>query len=57
MLTIYHLREGRYVLADASQVLPILTSAVLTEFLARSPKENQYDIVLAFEEWLNGQRP
>ena len=56
-LTIYHLRDGQYVLSDASQALPVLTSAVLTEFLARSPKEDQYDIVLAFEEWLNGQRP
>lgn len=55
-LTIYHLRDGRYVLAEASQALSILTSAVLTEFLARSPKEDQYDIVLAFEEWLKKQR-
>ena len=51
-LTIYHLRDGEYVLSDASQALPILTSAVLSDFLARSPKEDQYDIVLAFEEWL-----
>jgi len=55
-LTIYHLRGGQYVLADASLALPILTSTVLTEFLARSPKEDQYDIVLAFEEWLKGMR-
>src|SRR5258707_3984077 len=54
-LTIYHLRDGQYVLADASLALPILTSAVLTEFLARSPKEDQYDIVLAFEEWLKAE--
>lgn len=54
-LAIYHLRDGQYVLSDASQALPILTSAVLTEFLARSPKEDQYDIVLAFEDWLKAQ--
>lgn len=54
-LSIYHLRDGQYVLADASQALPILTSAVLTKFLGRSPKEDQYDIVLAFEDWLQGQ--
>ncbi len=54
-LTIYHLRDRQYVPSDASQALPILTSAVLTEFLARSPKEDQYDVVLAFEEWLKGQ--
>jgi Uma2 family endonuclease len=54
-LTLYHLRDGQYLLADASQALPILTSAVLSQFLARSPKEDQYGIVLAFEEWLRGQ--
>ena len=43
-LTIYHLRDGQDVLAGASKALPILTSAVLTEFLARSPKEDQYDM-------------
>jgi Uma2 family endonuclease len=51
-LTIYHLRDGQYVLADASHALPILTGAVLTEFLARSPKEDQYEILSAFEDWL-----
>lgn len=54
-LTIYRLRDGQYVLADASLALPVITSAVLTEFLARSPKEDQYDIVLAFEEWLKAE--
>jgi len=56
-LTIYQLRDGGYVATDASQSLPLLTSSVLTEFLARSPKEDQYDILLAFEEWLKTQRP
>jgi Uma2 family endonuclease len=51
-LTIYRLSEGQYVSSEASMAMPILTSAVLSEFLARSPKEDQYDIVLAFEEWL-----
>jgi Uma2 family endonuclease len=55
-LTIFHLRDRQYVLSEASQALPILTSAVLTEFLARSPKEDQYTIVLAFEEWLKKQQ-
>lgn len=55
VLTIYHLREGQYQLAEASQSLPLLTGSVLTEFLARSPKEDQYDILLAFEEWLKAQ--
>lgn len=55
VLTIYHLREGQYVASEASQALPLLTGEVLTKFLARIPKEDQYDILLAFEEWLKGQ--
>ncbi len=55
ILTIYHLREGQYVASAASQSLPLLTGSVLTEFLARSPNEDQYDILLAFEEWLKAQ--
>lgn len=55
-LTIYHLRNRQYVQSEASQALPILTSALLTEFLGRSPKEDQYDILLAFEEWLSAQQ-
>src|SRR6185436_1856197 len=51
-LTMYQLRDGQYVASPASQSLPVLTSAVLTEFLARTPKQDQYDILLAFEDWL-----
>jgi Uma2 family endonuclease len=54
-MTIYQLREEHYVASDASESLPLLTGTVLTEFLARSPQEDQYDILLAFEEWLKGQ--
>lgn len=54
-LTIYQLKEGEYVASEASRALPLLTANVLTEFLARSPKEDQYDILLAFEEWLKAQ--
>lgn len=54
-LTIYHLRDEQYVVSEASLALPLLTSAVLTEFLARSPKQDQYDILLAFEEWLSAR--
>jgi len=54
-LIIYHLQEGQYVPADASLALPMLTSKVLTEFLARVRREDQYDILLAFESWLQDQ--
>ena len=56
-LAIYHLIEGQYQPSEASQSLPLLTGAVLTEFLDRIPKEDQYEILLAFEEWLKAQRP
>lgn len=56
ILTIHHLIEGRYQPSEASESLPLLTGAVLTEFLARTSKEDQYDILLAFEEWLRAQQ-
>lgn len=57
VLTIYHLRGGHYQPSETSQSLPLLTSGILTEFLGRIPKEDQYEILLAFEEWLKSQRP
>lgn len=57
VLTIHHLREGKYVASEASQSLPLFTGAVLTEFLARIPKQDQYNILLAFEEWLKTRQP
>jgi Uma2 family endonuclease len=55
-LTIHQLCDEKYVAAEVSLSLPMLTSAVLTDFLARSPKQDQYDILLAFEEWLKTQQ-
>ncbi len=55
-LKIYQLRDEQYLASEASLSLPHLTGAVLTEFLARSPKQDQYDILLAFEEWLKTQQ-
>jgi Uma2 family endonuclease len=55
-VTIYQLRDEQYVALEASLSLPVFTNAVLTEFLARTPKEDQHDIVLAFEEWLKTQQ-
>src|SRR5216684_696573 len=54
VLTIYHLIEEQYQPSEASQSLPLLTSSILTEFLGRIPKEDQYDILLEFEECLKG---
>lgn len=54
--TIYLLQEGQYVASEASLALPLLTGDVLSEFLARSRKEDQYDILLAFEAWLKAKQ-
>ena len=54
-LTIYQLRESEYVASESSQSLPLLTGAVLTDFLRRIPDEDQYEILLAFENWLRAQ--
>ena len=52
-LQIYHLEAGGYVMEPASQALPMFTADILSEFLARSKREGQYETLLAFEEWLN----
>ena len=56
-LTIYHLREGEYVPSEISQSLPLLDSALLTSFLRLTTTQDQYDILLAFEEWLESHLP
>src|SRR5258706_8622286 len=56
-VTIYHLREEQYVVSEPAESLPLRTTAILTEFLARTSKEDQYEILFAFDEWLKGQRP
>ena len=55
-LTIHLLRGNRYVKQSASQALPMLTSAVLTEFLARLRQDDEFQAMLAFEEWLQSQQ-
>lgn len=54
-LTIYQLQTEQYVTAPVSHALPVLTSQVLTAFLQRSQQEDQYETLLAFEEWLRAQ--
>ena len=51
-LTIYQLTDEGYRTTPSSLALPVLTSDTLTEFLARSQHEDQYETVLAFEKWL-----
>ncbi|HEV7472644.1 MAG TPA: Uma2 family endonuclease [Pyrinomonadaceae bacterium] len=56
VLTIHRLSEGKYVATEGSESLPLFTGAVLTEFLRRIPKQDQYDILLAFEAWLKAKQ-
>jgi len=53
-LAIYLLERNQYIPSEASLALPMLTSAVLTEFLSRSRSEDQYEMLLEFEIWLEG---
>ena len=53
ILRIFKLSEtGEYLLSKNSLALPILTTEVLTEFLNRSQREDQFDVLLDFEKWL-----
>lgn len=51
-LTIYELTDEGYRATPSSLAIPALTSDTLTEFLARSQHEDQYETILAFEKWL-----
>ena len=48
----YALENGAYQKIETSRALPLLTSAILTDFLNRVPEEGQYETLLAAEEWL-----
>jgi Uma2 family endonuclease len=54
-LTMYGLEQGRYVEISASRSLPLFTVGLLTQFLARGKQEDQYETMLAFDEWLSAQ--
>jgi Uma2 family endonuclease len=54
-LAIYLLEHNQYIPSEASLALPMLTSAVLTEFLSRSRSEDQYETLIEFEIWLEGR--
>lgn len=53
VLRIFELTQtGEYLLAENSPALPILTATVLTEFLNRSQREDQFEILTDFQKWL-----
>jgi len=43
---------GEYLLIEKSIALPILTDEILTRFLNRSQTEDQFEVLLDFEKWL-----
>jgi Uma2 family endonuclease len=55
-MRIYQLRDGSYSSVTQSPALPILTDAVLSEFLNRLKKSDQFEILLDFEKWLDEQK-
>lgn len=50
--TIYLLQGEAYVEAEVSRALPMLTAAVLTEYLRRMREDGEFAATLAFDEWL-----
>ncbi len=53
ILRIFELSEtGEYLLSENSLALPILTAEVLTEFLNRSQREDQFEVLMDFQKWL-----
>lgn len=53
---IYELQKNaEYKEVKRSKSLPILTAKVLTDLLNQSNEKDQYEILLAFEEWLKTQ--
>ena len=51
-MTIYHLRQGEYVGAEASLALPMLSAGIITEYVNRMREVGEFEALLAFDEWL-----
>ncbi|HXV60965.1 MAG TPA: Uma2 family endonuclease [Vicinamibacteria bacterium] len=56
-LAIYHLQAGDYVPGESSLAFPMLTAAGLTDWIGRSRTQNQYDVLVAFQAWLEAADP
>jgi Uma2 family endonuclease len=53
ILRIFLLSEtGEYLLSEKSLALPMLTDKVLTDFLHRSQNEEQFKVLMDFQNWL-----
>lgn len=54
-MKIYELENERYEAVETSPALPILTGEILTRHLALLKTNDQYEALLAFENWLDEQ--
>ncbi len=54
-MKIYNLVGGNYSEVKTSPSLPVLTDEVLTDFLRQLKTSDQYEVLLAFEKWLDNQ--
>lgn len=52
-LTIHRLEGGEYVAVPSSAALPMVDASTLTRFLNLLSEQDQYDVLLSFEEWLD----
>jgi Uma2 family endonuclease len=52
-VTIHRLEGGNYVPVPVSVALPVLDADTLARFLNLLSTQDQYDVLLAFEEWLD----
>lgn len=56
-MRIFELAEtGEYLLSENSPALPILSAEVLTDFLNRSQKEDQFKVLNDFQKWLEDNK-
>ncbi len=55
-LKIYQLEKDDYFEIEKSIALPILTTQILSDFLNRLEKSDQFEILLEFETWLESQK-
>lgn len=55
--TILHLQGDGYVEAETSNALPMITSAILTQYLTRLQEDGEFAAIIAFDEWLRSLQP
>jgi Uma2 family endonuclease len=48
--------NGEYLEVDRSEELPVLTSAILTEYLKRGQTEAQFTVLSDFQDWLQNNK-